>query len=41
MSEKTIIGDDRIKAQLEENSKVLSISIDELIERCIKRGLFY
>ena len=37
---KTIIGDKMIQAQLEENSRKLSISIDELIDRYIKRGLY-
>ena len=37
---KTIIGDKMIQAQLEENSKKLGISIDELIDRYIKRGLY-
>ena len=37
---KTIIGDEMIQARLEENSKKLGISIDELIDRYIKRGLY-
>ena len=37
---KTIIGDKMIQAQLEENSKKLGISIDELIDRYIRVGLF-
>ena len=37
---KIIIGDEMIQAQLEENSKKLGISIDELIDRYIKLGLF-
>ncbi|MDO5814517.1 MAG: hypothetical protein Q4Q18_02670 [Methanobrevibacter sp.] len=41
MSDKGIvIGDDMIQAQLEENSKKLGISLDELIDRYIKRGLY-
>ena len=36
---KTVIGDKMINAQLEENAKKLNISVDELIERYIKRGL--
>ena len=41
MSDKEIvIGDDMIQAQLEENSKKLGISLDELIDRYIKRGLY-
>lgn len=37
---KTIIGDEMIQAQLAENSKKLGISIDELIDRYIMRGLY-
>ena len=37
---KTVIGDEMIEAQLKENSNRLNISIDELIERYIRRGLF-
>ena len=37
---KTLIGDKMIEAQLNEKSKMLGISVDELIERYIKRGLY-
>ena len=39
MKDETIIGDELIEAQLTENSNRLNISVDELIERYIKRGL--
>ena len=37
---KTVIGDEMINAQLKANSKKLNISIDELINQYIKRGLY-
>ena len=37
---KTVIGDEMIETQLNEYSKKLNISVDELIERYIKRGLY-
>ncbi len=37
---KQIIGDDMIETQLKENSKKLNLSLDELIERYIRRGLY-
>lgn len=37
---KTLICDKMIEAQLNEKSKMLGISVDELIERYIKRGLY-
>ena len=37
---KTIIGDEIMEAQLNENSRKLNISLNELIERYIKRGLY-
>ena len=37
---KTVIGDKMIETQLNEYSKKLNISVDELIERYIKRGLY-
>ena len=37
---KTMIGDEMIETQLNEYSKKLNISVDELIERYIKRGLY-
>ena len=41
MSEKTIkIGDDMIETQLKEKSAQLNISIGELIDRYIRRGLY-
>ena len=36
---KTVIGDKMIEAQLEENAKKLNISVEELIERYIKREI--
>lgn len=35
-----IIGDEMIEAKLREKSNKLNISIDELIDRYIRRGLF-
>lgn len=35
-----IIGDDMVEVKLNETSKKLNISVNELIERYIKRGLF-
>lgn len=40
MSEKIIIGDEMVETQLIEKSKRLNISVDELIERYIRRGLY-
>ncbi len=41
MSEKkTLIGDEMVETQLIEKSKRLNISLDELIERYIRRGLY-
>lgn len=40
MTKKTIIGDKMIEAQLKEKSDRLNISIYELIDRYIRRGLF-
>ncbi|MBQ8017068.1 MAG: hypothetical protein IJ258_03075 [Methanobrevibacter sp.] len=41
MSDKeTLIGDEMIKAQLIKKSNKLGISLDELIERYIRRGLY-
>lgn len=41
MSDKeTLIGDEMIKAQLIKKSNKLGISLDELIERYIRRGIF-
>lgn len=41
MSDKTgWIGDEMMEMQLIENSKKLNISVEELIERYIKRGLY-
>ena len=37
---KTVIGDEMINAQLKANSEKLNISIDELIEWYVRRGLF-
>ena len=37
---KTLIGDKMMETQLNEKSKMLGISVDELIERYIKRGLY-
>ena len=37
---KTVIGDEMINAQLKANSEKLNISIDELINQYIKRGLY-
>ncbi len=37
---KTVIGDEMIESQLKENSNRLNISVDELIERYIRRGLY-
>lgn len=37
---KIVIGDEMILAQLEENSKKLNISVDELIDRYIRLGLY-
>lgn len=40
MSQKIVIGDDMIEAQLKKNSNRLKISLDELIDRYIRRGLY-
>ena len=41
MSEKkTLIGDEMVETQLIEKSKRLNISVDDLIERYIRFGLF-
>lgn len=41
MSEKkTLIGDEMVETQLIEKSKRLNISVDDLIERYIRRGLY-
>ena len=37
---KTLIGDKMIEAQLNEKSKMLDISVDELIDRYIRRGIY-
>ena len=37
---KTIIGDKMVYARLKERSNWLNISVDELIDRYIRRGLF-
>lgn len=37
---KTIIADELMEAQLNENSRKLNVSLNELIERYIKRGLY-
>ena len=37
---KTLIGDKMIETQLNEKSKMLGISVDELIDRYIRWGLF-
>lgn len=37
---KTLIGDEMMEAQLIENSRKLNISLNELIDRYIKRGLY-
>lgn len=37
---KTVIGDQMIENRLKENSSKLGISIDELIDRYIRLGLF-
>ena len=37
---KTVIGDDMVEVKLRETSDKLNISVKELIERYIKRGLF-
>lgn len=39
-SEKTVIGDEMIESQLNEKSAILNISIDDLIDRYVKRELF-
>lgn len=38
--QKTVIGDKMIIEQLKENSQKLDISVDELIERYVRRGLY-
>ena len=38
--EKTVIGDEMIEAQLKKYSSKLNISVDELIDMYIRRGLF-
>lgn len=37
---RTVIGDEMIEARLKNKSDILSISLDELIDRYIRRGLF-
>lgn len=37
---KTVIGDEMINSQLLANSNKLNISVDDLIERYVRRGLF-
>lgn len=37
---KTIIGDEMVNSQLIANSNKLNISVDDLIERYVRRGLF-
>jgi len=37
---KTVIGDKMIENRLKENSSKLGISVDELIDRYIRLGLF-
>ena len=39
-NEKIIFGDEMIENQLKENSNKLNISIEELIDRYIRRGLY-
>ena len=36
----TVIGDEMIEARLKNKSNILGISLDELIDRYIRRGLF-
>jgi hypothetical protein len=38
--EKTMTGDEMIDSQLKEKSSMLNISVDELIDRYLRRGLF-
>ena len=38
---KTVIGDEMIETQLKKYSSKLNISVDELIERYIRRELYY
>ena len=40
LNEKTVIGDAKIEAQLKEKSSKLNISVDELIDRYIRRELY-
>lgn len=40
MAKKTIIGDEMIEVQLKENSDKLNISVNELIDRYVRRGLY-
>lgn len=37
---KTVIGDEMIEAQLKEKSAILNISVEELIDRYIRRELY-
>ena len=37
---KTVIGDEMIYAQLKEKSDILNISVEELIDRYLRRELF-
>ncbi len=37
---KTVIGDEMIEAQLKEKSDILNISVEELIDRYLRRELF-
>lgn len=38
---KTLIGDRMLEAQVRQKSNTLNISLDDLIERYVKRGLFF
>lgn len=40
MSEKTVIGDEVLELELKNMADKFNISVDELIKRYIKRGLF-
>lgn len=40
MTKRTMVGDEMIEAQLKEYSTRLNISVDELIERYIRRELY-
>lgn len=40
MIKKIIIGDKMVETRLKEKSSILNLSLDELIERYIRRGLY-